>query len=168
MPTPEDFATYALWGVWATLAFGALAGLAFLLKWGFRFRLVGVTGFTGVLTFGLFALSLTPLTRVSIPGAVHYSLVYDTGATNVVIALPNDVTPTELDATLQQAAGDLFSPGRLARGEQQLNILARTITHPEDGVSQPLYLGQAQRSLLVRDDPNMTITVFTPPRQHTA
>ena len=52
--------------------------------------MVGVTGFMGVLTFGLFALSLGPITRTLIPGSVHYSVVYDTGSTHVVIALPPD------------------------------------------------------------------------------
>jgi hypothetical protein len=160
MPTPEDFATYSLWGVWAMLAVGTLTGLAFVFKWGFRFRLVGVTSFTGVLSAGLFALSLTPLTHPAIPGAARYSLVYDTGATEVVIAIPPDLNPAQLNATLQQAAVDLFSSGRLARGEEQLTIRARTIQHPAEGVSQPIYLAQIQRSLLLREDPNMTITLF--------
>lgn len=153
------FATIAQWSGIATLGLGALALLAFVLQWDFRFRLVGVTGFMGVLTVGLFALSLGPVTRTVIPGAVHYVVVYDTGSTQTVIALPPQVTESELEATLRQAASDQFSRGRFSRGEDQLTIRARTIVHPRPGVSEPLVLGQVQRSLSVRDDEQMTISI---------
>ncbi|NES08390.1 MAG: hypothetical protein F6K22_39990, partial [Okeania sp. SIO2F4] len=59
----------------ATIGFFLLTSLGFILKWGFRFRLVGVTGFMGVLTAGLFGLSLGLFTRVEFQGWVHYPLV---------------------------------------------------------------------------------------------
>jgi Protein of function (DUF2518) len=157
MFTTADFLTFAQWSGIATLVFGALALLSFVVKWGIRFRLVGVTGFMGVLTVGLFALSLVPFTRTVVPGAVKFSTVYDTGAIQAVISVPPTITPTELEATLQQAANDLFSPGRLGRRDDLLTIRARTVLHPEPGLSQPLYLGQVRRSLIVRDDEQMTI-----------
>lgn len=159
IPTTSTFLTIAQWTGIATLVCAALAVLGFVLRWGIRFRLVGATGLLGVLTFGLFALSLVPLTRTVIPGAIRYSVTYDSGATQVAIALPHQVTESELDATLRQAASDLFSFGRLGRGDNQLTIRARTILHPQPGVSQPLYLGQIKRSLSVRDDPQLEITL---------
>jgi hypothetical protein len=160
MLSTDTFLTYAQWSGIATLVFAALAILSFLVKWGIRFRLVGVTGFMAVLTVGLFGLSIVPFTRTTIPGAVRFSTVYDSGATQVVVAVPPTITVEQLDATLQQAASDLFSPGRLSRGEDKLTIRARTVLHPEPGVSQPLYLGQIRRSLFNRDDDAMTIELF--------
>jgi Protein of function (DUF2518) len=160
MPTPEMFLTYTQWSAWVLLACGILAGLAFVFKWGFRFRLVGVTGFMGVMTVGLFSLSLVPLSQTVIPGAARYSLVYDIGAGNVVIAVPPTLTKTSLEATLKQAASNLFSSGRLGQGNTQLTIRARTVIHPEAGVSVPLYLGQIQRSLSERQDSAMKVTFF--------
>lgn len=160
MFTPADFLTYTQWSGIATIAFAALTLLSFLLKWGLRFRLVGVTGFMLVLTSGLFGLSLVPFTRTVIPGAVRYSTVYDSGATQVVIAVPPTISVSELDATLRQAASDLFSPGRLSRGGEQLTIRARTVLHPEPGLSEPLYLGQVRRSLFNREDDQMTIELI--------
>ncbi len=144
----------------ATLTFGTLALLGFLFKWGIRFRLVGVTGFTGVLTAGVFALGLVPFTRTVIPGAVQYSTVYDSGATRAVIAVPPTISEDELEATLRQAASNLFSPGRLGGRDAQLSIRARTVLHPEEGLSQPLFLGEIKRSLMAREDENMTITLY--------
>lgn len=160
MQTGTNFLIAGEWVGIATLACAALVILGFIFKWGIRFRLVGATGLLGVVSTGLLALSLVPITRTVIPGAMRFSRVYDSGVTQVVIALPPKITETELSATLRQAANDLFSPGRLSRGDQQLTIRARTILHPEPGISEPLYLGQIKRSLLLRDDPQMETTIF--------
>ena len=149
----------AKWFGIATIGFFLLTTLGFILKWGFRFRLVGVTGFMGVLTVGLFGLSLGLFNRVDIPGSVPYTLVYDNGATQTVVAVSPTITESELAATIEQAAGDLFSPGRLG-GVNQLTIRVRTIIHPEKGVSEPLYLGEVKRSLSQREDENLEIKIF--------
>ncbi|MBW4466246.1 MAG: Ycf51 family protein [Pegethrix bostrychoides GSE-TBD4-15B] len=157
MFTPASFFTYTQWSGIATLAFAALTLLSFLLGWGIRFRLVGATGLLGVLTAGLFGLSVVPFSRAVVPGAARYSTVYDSGATQVVIAVAPSITAERLEATLRQAASDLFSSGRLSRGESQLTIRARTVLHPEPGLSEPLYLGQVKRSLFDREDAQMVI-----------
>jgi hypothetical protein len=161
MFTTDAFASYTQWSGIATLVMALLAGIAFKAQWGLRFRMVGATGFMGVLTVGLFALSLVPLTHVEIPGAVRYSLVFDTGSTQTVIAVPATITQDQLEATLQQASVDLFSPGRLGRQDNQLTIRARTILHPKPGISEPVFLGQVKRSLALREDPNQEITIFS-------
>lgn len=156
--TNSVFLQYCQWSAIATVAFALCAGVAFLFKWGFRFRLVGTTGFMGVLTAGLFALSIVALTRTSVPGAVRYSVVYDSASTQAVIVVPPSITKPQVEATLQQAASDLFSPGRSGSG--QLTIRARALVHPGPGVSEIVPLGQVQRSLAIRDDAKMTIEVY--------
>ncbi|WP_414583774.1 Ycf51 family protein [Scytonema sp. PCC 10023] len=161
MFTPADFLKYAQWSGIATLVFAALTVLAFILKWGIRFRIVGSTGFMLVLTAGLFTLSLTPLYRTVIPGAVKYTRVYDNGSTQAVITIPPQITPSQLEATLRQAASDLYSYGRLGTSaENQLTIRLRTLVHPEPGISVPLYLGQVKRSLRSREDSQMAIEIY--------
>ncbi|QZZ21323.1 Ycf51 family protein [Leptothermofonsia sichuanensis E412] len=157
----EQLLTFARWSGYFTLFCAALTGLGWILKWGIRFRLVGVTGFMGVLTGGLFALSLGLYSRPDIPGAVRYWRVFDTGSTQVVITVPNTITESELDATLRQAASKLFSPGRMSQGEEFITIRARTVLHPEPGVTQPLYLGQVKRSLLNREDNTPIVEIFS-------
>ncbi|HIK37312.1 MAG: Ycf51 family protein [Geminocystis sp.] len=155
-----DFAQYSLWCFYGTISVLFLTLLAFIFKWGFRFRLVGVTAFMAVLTGGLFALSLGLFQRVEIPNAAKYSLVYDNGATQAVIAVSTDITPPVLEATLKQAAMDLFSYGRMAiDGEDSLTIRARVQVH-QDKKTIPIYLGQIRRSLAKREDPNAEITIF--------
>ena len=161
MFSSDDFARFTQWSGIASLIFAFITLLGFVLKWGIRFRLAGATGFMLVLTAGLFPLSLTPLTRTVIPGAVRYKLVFDNGSSQAVIATPLQITSSELDATLRQAASDLFSYGRLGTPQDnQLTIRARSIVHPEPGLSVPLYLGQVKRSLSSRDDSGMQIDIY--------
>lgn len=161
MVNNADFNIFTQWSAILTVVFGVLATLAFIFKWGIRFRLVGITGFMGVLTGGLFALALVPFTRTVIPGAVHFTRVYDNGGNLTVITVPSQITETELEATLRQAASDLFSYGRLGGGaDNQLTVRARTIIHPKPGVSKPLFLGQVKRSLATRDDEQMVIDIY--------
>ena len=72
MLSPEQFLQATGWFAIGTLVFGGVTAIAFLLKWGIRFRLVGATGFMGVLTVGFLGLSFQPLVRTVIPGAVPY------------------------------------------------------------------------------------------------
>ncbi len=157
----SDFLQFTQWAGIATLVLAVLTVLGFLFKWGIRFRLVGTTGFVLVITGGLFALSLAPLTRTAVPGALRYTLVYDNGASQTVITIPQIINSTQLDATLRQAASDLYSFGRSGvTRDKQMTIRARTVIHPEPGVSIPLYVGQVKRSLTSREESEMAIEIY--------
>lgn len=160
MFSTEQLQTYGLWAGYFTIFCGVVAGLGYLFQWGIRFRLVGVTGFMGVLTAGLFALSLGLYNRPAIPDAVKFSRVFDMGGTNVVVSVAPTITETQLRATLEQVALDLYSPGRLAQGADKMTIRIRTVLHPEPGLSKPIYLGQVKRSLMSREDPQPEIEIY--------
>ncbi len=153
-----DFATYTQWSGYGTLFAVVLTVLAFAFKWGFRFRLVGISGFMLVLTTGLFGLSLGLFERAEIPGSVKFNRVYDNGANQIVITVEPTVTPTEVEATLLQAANTYFSFGRGGNnGDNQMKIRARTLIHPEPGQSKPLYLGELRRPLGVKSDEQIKV-----------
>ena len=155
-----DFAIYTQWSGYLTISALILTILAFALKWGFRFRFVGITGFMAVLTIGLFGLSLGLFSRTDVPGAVRFIRVYDNGANQVVISVPPTITETELRATLLQASNDYFSYGRGSRaGDKNLTVRARTMLHPKPGVSEPIYLGQARSALGIEKDGGIDIEI---------
>ncbi|MEM9944636.1 MAG: Ycf51 family protein [Cyanobacteria bacterium P01_D01_bin.36] len=142
MLSPEQFLIATGYFAIGTLLFAVITALAFVLKWGFRFRLVGATGFMGVLTAGMFGLSFQPLTQTVIPGAVPYTTVFDSGASQIVIAVPGDIDRTALEATLQQAASNLLKPSRIGGMGQAVPVIrARAIAHT-GGTSELLYLGK--------------------------
>lgn len=162
MTIQTDLFTYAQWSGIATIGCLILAVIAFIAGWGFRFRLVGVTSFMAVLTLSIFALGLGLFPHAEIPGAVRYSLVYDNGANQAVVAVPPEIEPSAIEPTLRQAATDLYSYGRTGtNGNDRFTVKLRTVLHPKTGVSQPLYLGEASRSLISRTDEDIKIEVFT-------
>ncbi|PZO40618.1 MAG: hypothetical protein DCF19_12075 [Pseudanabaena frigida] len=143
------------------LACALVTGLAVARGWSWRYRMVGATLFSVVLVVGLFSLSFEPITRSSIEGSVPFKLVYDRFGPQATIVVAPTVTPEELESTLKQASSNLFSSGRNGQGKSQLTIYARTVVHPREGVSEPLYLGRVKRSLSLRNDPNIEIEVFS-------
>jgi Protein of function (DUF2518) len=144
MTTPAEFLVITQWAAIATAVLAVVTVLAFVLKWGLRFRLVGATGFAAVLTVGLFGLSFEPFSRTAIPGAVPYATVFDSGADKVVITVPPTITESALEATLRQAASNLFKPYRLGSAVRVPTLRARTVVHTGPGLSQLLYVGQVQ------------------------
>ena len=156
-----DLFPYVKWSGIATLVFLVVTAISFVAGWSFRFRLVGVTSFMGVITASIFALGLGLFTRVEIPGATRYTLVYDNGANQAVVTVSPNIDEAEIEPTLRQTAVDLYSYGRSGLGEgNQLTIKLRTVLHPEPGMSQPLYLGQVKRSLVIKNDDSMEVEIF--------
>ena len=157
-----DFFTYAKWSGIATIVCLIVAIVSFVAGWSFRFRLVGVTSFMGVLTAGIFALGLGLVPHAEIPGAERYALVYDSGANQAVVAVSPDIEKSALEPTLIQAVTDLYSYGRTgAAGNNQFTVKLRTVLHPRTGVSQPLFLGEAKRPLIDRSAENIKINLFS-------
>lgn len=156
-----DLFACAKWLGIGTIAALVITIVAFVLGWGFRFRLVGVTSFMGVLTAGFFALGLGLFPHTEIPGAVRYSLIYDNGANQAVVAVSPEIEKSAIEPTLIQAATDLYSYGRTgAGGNDQFTIKLRTVLHPRPGVSQPLFLGTAKRSITDRSSEEIEIKVY--------
>ncbi len=162
MTLPTDIFVYAKWSGITTVLCLVVAILSFVLGWSFRFRLVGVTSFMGVLTAGIFALGLGLFPHAQIPGAARYTLVYDNGANQAVVAVAPDIEKSAIEPTLLQAATNLYSYGRSGvDGNNQFTVKLRTVLHPHKGVSQPLFLGEAKRSLIARGDQDIEINVFS-------
>lgn len=156
-----DLFTYAKWSGIATIVCLVVAIISFIVGWGFRFRLVGVTSFMGVLTLGIFALGLGLFPHTNIPGATRYSLIYDNGANQAVVAVSPNIEKSAIEPTLMQAVNDLYSYGRSGTGgNSQFTVKLRTVLHPKEGVSLPLFLGEAKRSLVNRNGEDITIKVF--------
>ncbi|MEI6828264.1 MAG: Ycf51 family protein [Synechococcaceae cyanobacterium ELA445] len=136
-------------GQWLGVAGGVLALLtlvAFVARWGIRFRLVGITSFTVLLAFSCvaFAISYTP--RVEIPGAVTVPVVFDNGTDLVVAVAPPDLAAASIPPTVEQVARNLRGNGRNT-GSGQVTVRLRRIENLEPGLSRPVVLAEAIRNL---------------------
>ena len=157
----SELFTYGKWLGYGTILTLVVTIVSFVVGWNFRFRLIGVTSFMGVLTLGTFALGLSFFPHQAIPGAAKYTLIYDSGANQAVVAVASDIEKSAIEPTLRQAATDLYSYGRTGvGGNNDFVIKLRTVLHPQTGVSEPLFLGEARRGLIPRGEGEIEINLF--------
>jgi hypothetical protein len=137
-------------GEWLGAASGVLAVLTvsgFLLRWGIRFRLVGVTSFTALLALSCLAFAVSYRPRVVVVGAVSVPIVFDNGADLVVAAAPADLPDAAIAPTLEQVARNLRGNGRQT-DDAIVRVRLRRTEARDAGVSEPVVLGEARRDLI--------------------
>ena len=131
------------WLAWGVLGFAALTGVAFVARWGLRFRLVGVTSFTLLLAISSWAFSVSYTPPVVVEGALRAPVVFDNGNNLVVAQAPKAMEAEAIEPTLAQLAGNLRPGGR---GGDEVVIRLRQLQVVSEGVSQPVILGETRVS----------------------
>jgi len=131
------------WLAWGGLGFAALTGVAFVARWGLRFRLVGVTSFTLLLAISSWAFSVSYTPPVVVEGALRAPVVFDNGNNLVVAQAPKAMEAEAIEPTLAQLAGNLRPGGR---GGDEVVIRLRQLQVVSEGVSQPVILGETRVS----------------------
>ena len=134
-------------GEWLGVASAALLLLtlvAFVVRWGIRFRLVGVTSFTVLLSLSCLALAVSYTPRQLVDGAVSVPVVFDNGTDLVVAAAPADLDPAAFGPSVQQVALNLRGSGR---GTQLVEVRLRRVESTAPGTDTPVVLATAIRNL---------------------
>ncbi|MEB3254210.1 MAG: Ycf51 family protein [Synechococcus sp.] len=134
--------TAAPWLAWSGLGLGLLTVVAFIARWGLRFRLVGVSSFTLLLAVSCWAFGLSYTPPVVVEGAVRAPVVFDNGTDLVVAQAPADLDAATVTATLEQLAGNLRGAGR---GSRTVAVRLRALESGPDGSSRPVILGELKR-----------------------
>ncbi|MEA5444160.1 DUF2518 family protein [Cyanobium gracile] len=138
-------------GTWLGAASGVLAVLTiagFLSRWGIRFRLVGITSFTALLSLSCLAFAISYNPRVSVPGAVQVPVVFDNGTDLVIAAAPADLEIAAAAPTVEQVARNLRGGGRGgsgADGGAQVWVRLRRVEAVEPGLARPVVLAETTR-----------------------
>jgi hypothetical protein len=134
-------------GEWLGVASAALLLLtlvAFVVRWGIRFRLVGVTSFTVLLALSCLAFAVSYTPRQLVDGAVSVPVVFDNGTDLVVAAAPADLDPAAFGPSVQQVALNLRGSGR---GTQLVEVRLRRVEATAPGTDTPVVLATAIRNL---------------------
>ena len=136
-------------GTWLGIAGAALlllTVLGFLLRWGIRFRLVGVTSFTVLLSLSCLAFAVSYAPRAMVEGAVSVPVVFDNGSDLVIAAAPADLPKAAFRPTVEQVALNLRGSGR--HGDNGLvHVRLRRVEPVGPGIDKPVILAAADRSL---------------------
>ncbi len=124
--------------VWASLF---LTVVAFVTRWGLRFRLVGVSSFTFLLAVSCWAFSISYSPPVRVEGARQVPIVFDNGTDLVVAQASNDFEQEAITPTLNQIAENLRPGGR----SREVRVRLRQLQAVSEGTSKPVVLGETKR-----------------------
>jgi hypothetical protein len=131
-------------GQWLGAAGAALAVVtvvAFITRWGVRFRLVGVTSFTVLLAISCLAFAVSYVPRVSVPGARSVPVVYDNGTDLVIAAAPADLEPSAIQPTVEEVTRNVHGSGRTS-SDGSVHVRLRRIEPATAGAGRPVVLGE--------------------------
>ena len=121
-----------------------LTVVAFLVRWGIRFRLVGVTSFTVLLSLSCLAFAVSYTPRQTVEGAISVPVVFDNGSDLVVAAAPADMPLETFLPSVEQVAINLRGSGL---GTQTVEVRLRRVESTADGTDTPVVLATAIRNL---------------------
>ncbi len=134
-------------GEWLGVASAVLLLLtvvAFVVRWGIRFRLVGITSFTVLLSLSCLAFAVSYTPRQQVEGAISVPVVFDNGSDLVVAAAPAQMDPQAYGPSVQQVALNLRGSGR---GTQMVEVRLRRVEPIGEGSDVPVVLATAIRNL---------------------
>jgi hypothetical protein len=132
-------------GLWLGVATGLLllaTVVGFVAGWGTRFRLVGVTSFTGLLAISCLAFAISYSPRTQVAGAVSGAGVFFKGTPRVIAAAPADLPPEAYRPSVEQVASNLKGSGRTSP-DGLVHVRLRRVDSVEPGLSRPVVLAEA-------------------------
>ena len=132
------------WLTWIGIGFAFLTLISFIFRFGIKYRLLGTTIFTFLLSGSCLAFSISYEPSVLVEGAKYAPIVYDNGYDLVVAQASEDFPPESIDATLNQIAANLKGGGR---NGAMVHVRLRKIEDFEEGISQPTILGEVIRDI---------------------
>ena len=141
MPLPELLEVSSKWLAWSGLGLSVLTVVAFVTRWGLRFRLVGVSSFTFLLAVSCWAFSISYSPPVRVEGARQVPIVFDNGTDLVVAQASNDFEQEAITPTLNQIAENLRPGGR----NREVRVRLRQLQAVSEGTSKPVVLGETKR-----------------------
>ena len=132
------------WFAWGGAALGVMTLISFIIGWGAKFRLVGATVFTLLLSASTWAFSASYTPPFVAQGAKYAPVVFDNGYDLVVAQAPEDFPEEAIQPTLEQIAGNLKGGGR---NKAMVHIRIRKIDTTGEGISKPIILGEVIRDI---------------------
>ena len=118
--------------------------VAFILNFGFKFRIIGATIFSLLLSLSSWAFIQSYTENVSIEGAKYIPIVYDNGFDLIIAKAEDDFPEESIGATLEQLSANL-SKG--SRSGANVKIKIRKLEKISDNVSKPVVIGEVQKNV---------------------
>ena len=121
-----------------------LTVIAFLFNFGFKFRIVGATIFSLLLSLSSWAFIQSYSEKVLIEGSKYVPIVYDNGFDLIVAKAEDDFPEESIEPTLEQLSENLRKG---SRSGANVKIKIRKIEKISDSISKPVIIGEVQKNV---------------------
>ena len=118
--------------------------IAFIFNFGFKFRIVGATIFSLLLSLSSWAFIQSYTENVVIENAKYVPIVYDNGFDLIIAKADNDFPEESIEPTLEQLSANLMKG---SRSGANVKIKIRKLEKISDGVSKPVVIGEIQKNV---------------------
>ena len=133
--TPKIFGILGIFLMFITI-------VAFIFNFSFKFRIIGATIFSLLLSLSSWAFMQSYSEKVVVEGARYVPIVYDNGF-DLVIAKAEDNFPEEaIKPTLQQLSDNLRKG---SRSGANVKIKLRKLEKISDEISKPVVIGETEK-----------------------
>jgi len=118
--------------------------VAFIFNFGFKFRIIGATIFSLLLSLSSWAFIQSYTEKVVIDGAKYLPIVYDNGFDLIIAKADDDFPKDSIAPTLEQLLENLRKG---SRSGANVKIKIRKLEKISDGVSKPVVIGEVQKDV---------------------
>jgi len=117
---------------------------AFVFNFGFKFRIIGATIFSLLLSLSSWAFIQSYSEKVIIEDAKYVPIVFDNGFDLIIAKAEDDFPEESIEPTLEQLSKNLMKG---SRSGANLKIKIRKLEKIADGVSKPVVIGETQETV---------------------
>jgi len=135
--TPKIFGFLGIFLLCVTL-------IAFIFNFGFKFRIIGATIFSLLLSLSSWAFIQSYTENVVIEDAKYVPIVYDNGFDLIIAKADDDFPADSIKPTLEQLSENLRKG---SRSGANVKIKIRKLEKVSDGVSKPVVIGEVQKNV---------------------
>ncbi len=118
--------------------------VGFIFNFGFKFRIIGATIFSFLLSLSSWAFIQSYTEKVVIEDAKYVPIVYDNGFDLIIAKAEDDFPQDSIQPTLKQLSENLRKG---SRSGANVKIKIRKIEKISDGVSKPVVIGEIQKNV---------------------
>ena len=135
--TPKIFGLFGICLLMGTV-------IAFIFNFGFKFRIIGATIFSLLLSLSSWAFIQSYTEKVVIEEAKYVPIVYDNGFDLIISKADDNLSEESIEPTLEQLSENLRKG---SRSGANVKIKIRKIKKISDGVSKPVVIGEVQKNV---------------------
>ena len=116
--------------------------VAFIFNFGFKFRIIGATIFSLLLSLSSWAFMQSYSEKVVVEGARYVPIVYDNGFDLIIAKAEDDFPEDAIEPTLQQLSDNLRKG---SRSGANVKIKIRKLEKISNEISKPVIIGEIEK-----------------------